>query len=80
MKHRQYNLIGENSIRIDGIINIPKEIDQDEFMNNLIEWLEKNNNSTFFGFTRSIEDEFDGEEEIKKILLHNGIENKDKND
>ena len=77
MNDREYNLIGENSIRIDGIITIPKGVDQDEFMDNFIKWLEENNKGMFFGFTRSIEDEFDGEQEIRNILSHSNIENKE---
>ncbi|WP_291576385.1 hypothetical protein [Clostridium sp. UBA4548] len=66
-------LIGENAFSIDGIISIPNGIDQEEFFDNLIEYLQ-DKGAYFFGFTETLQGEAMKEGRLKELLTVNGIQ------
>ena len=72
------SVVGRNALVIDGVITIPDGVDQDKFFDEFIYWLESKN-SSFFGFTRPVEDEEDGNGCVEKILTERaGIDLKEK--
>ncbi len=66
-------LIGENAFSIDGVISIPNGVDQEEFFEKLIEYLQ-DKGAYFFGFTETLQGEAMKEGRFKELLTVNGIQ------
>ncbi|WP_017414049.1 hypothetical protein [Clostridium tunisiense] len=66
-------LIGGNAFSIDGVISIPNGVDQEEFFDNLIEYLQ-DKGAYFFGFTETLQGEAMKEGRLKELLTVNGIQ------
>ena len=66
-------LIGENAFSIDGVISIPNGVDQEEFFEKLIEYLQ-DKGAYFFGFTETLQGEAMKEGRLKELLTVNGIQ------
>lgn len=66
-------LIGENAFSIDGVISIPNGVDQEEFFEKLIEYLQ-DKGAYFFGFTETLQGEAMKEGRFKELLTVNRIQ------
>lgn len=64
-------VVGDNAFQINGVITMPKEVEWEEFFDDMLAWLESKG-ASFFGHTSIVDDKGDAAREVLRDIISAG--------